>query len=336
MMKKLLAVLLTLCLFCIAGCDSQKEEQGRKEKSINICSSMNRDLSKALIEDFANRTGILVEFEPLAPAGLPQRLDMLARSRYDVWMGGTVEEYYMAAERRMLVSDHPADAANLPYRYVDRDGRWLPLWTDHIALVSNKRNLRVMGIRAPKRWDDLLQPVLFKELVLASPEVGGASYGMITSIWQLQGREKALRFAGRLRTQKPEYVPTDAKAAYQVYRGTKTVAVLPLKYALALEKEHPDLYAAPVREGNKDLITAAAILDVGPNREAARRFMAYLLSPEAGRIMQAHGIVPLTAEGSTQDFSTENDDDRYVIPKGDLHWMAAAKQQNVKEWLNAH
>ena len=330
-MRKILILLFSaVCALFLEGCAMQAQDKP-VENVVRICSSMNRNLSEKLIEDFANKTGVVVEFDPLVATSLSQRLDLLGNSKVDVWMGGSAEEYYMAAERDMLATYLPRGAAGIPPQYMDRDGRWVPLSIDYIALLSNRNNMKKLGIEPPSSWDELLQPVLHNEIVMADPVTGGPPYGLITSLWQLRGRDAALRFAGDLRTQQVLYLPTEAKAGYEVYLGRKSLAVMSLRHALALEKEHPFLYAAPVRDGNKNMITAAAILKTGEKRRAAERFMDYLFSKEAVQILREFRMNPLV--------DALNDKNKYgdtgTVPNDDLRWMAGEKQALIREWINA-
>ena len=330
-MKKLIILFFTILhLFFLTGCGTQKQDPP-VEGVVRVCSSMNRNLSEALVEGFANKTGIVVEFDPLVSATLSQRLDLMGNSKVDIWLGGSAEEYYMAAERDMLVPYLPRGAANIPPQYMDRDSRWVPLSIDYIALLSNRNNMRKLGIGLPSSWDELLQPVLHNEIVMADPATGGPPYGLITSLWQLRGREAALQFAGILRTQKVLYLPTEAKAGYEVYLGNKAVAVMSLRHALALEREHPFLYAAPVRDGNKNMITAAAILKNGSKRKEAERFMEYLFSKEALQIMREYRMNPLADVLSNKN----KYGDIGVVPNDDLRWMAGEKPVLIREWINA-
>ena len=329
-MKRIYVILALLTVLAVTGCNSQKQDPPA-EGVVRVCSSMNRNLSEALVEAFANKTGIVVEFDPLVATSLSQRLDLLGNSKVDVWMGGSAEEYYMAAERDMLATYLPRGAAGIPPQYMDRDGRWVPLSIDYIALLSNRNNMKKLGIEPPSSWDELLQPVLHNEIVMADPVTGGPPYGLITSLWQLRGRDAALQYAGTLRTQQVLYLPTEAKAGYEVYLGNKAVAVMSLRHALALEREHSFLYAAPVRDGNKNMITAAAILKNGEKRKEAERFMEYLFSKEAMQIMREYRMNPLT--------DVQNDKNKYgdigIVPNDDLRWMAGEKQVLIREWLNA-
>jgi len=325
-------ICLAATLFMLAGCTAgQEKKETAMDTSVSVCSSMNRTLSVALTDAFAEKYGIIVEFEPLPPAELPQRLEMIASGSYDFWLGGTAEEYFMAAQRDLLAPSHPSGAAHLPPSYTDRDGRWVPLSVENIALLSNRNNIRTLGIEEPKEWDDLLQPVLHEEIVMTHPDSGGASYGMITSLWQYRGRDRALEFAGTLRTQNPEYVAADNKAAYEVYLGNRAVAVLPLSYARSLEKEHEFLYCAPVTEGNKNMITAAAVIARAKHKKAADLFMEFLFSKEARQLMRDHGY--RTFDETGEDFSGSGE--KLSVPADDLRWMAEGKHDIVKTWLNA-
>ena len=323
-------VCLLLLLLCVSGCGMQKQEQPAGGM-IRVCSSMNRAVSEALINDFADKYGIVVEFDPLVATSLQQRLELLNKSKVDVWMGGSAEEYYMAGDRDMLVPFLPKSAANIPPKYMDRDGRWVPLTVDYIAFLSNRRNMHRLGVEPPETWDALLQPVLHNEVAMADPATGGASYGMITSLWQLRGMEQALKFAGEIRTQQIQYLPTEAKAGYEVYLGRKSIAVMSLRHALALEKEHDFLYSAPVQDGNKNMITAVAILKRGENPNAAQRFIEYLFSKDALRIMRERGMYPLLDEMAMKNMA----DTPGLIPSDDLLWMAGQKQELIKAWVNA-
>ena len=79
------------------------------------------------------------------------------------------------------------------------------------------------------------------------------------------------------------------------------------------------------------MITGAAILAIGIHKEESRRFMEYLLSPEAAQIMRAHGIRPL-GETLRQEGAQR---EKLLFPNDDLYWIAVRKQELIKDWLNA-
>ena len=118
-------------------------------------------------------------------------MDYLRKHKFDVWLGGTSEEYFMADEQHILQPYIAKEAYKVPAELRNRTGQWTSLYLSYIALLSNKNNLHAYGLYAPETWDELLAPQLKDELAIADFNLGGASYGMITSIWQLRGGDQA-------------------------------------------------------------------------------------------------------------------------------------------------
>lgn len=306
-----------------------------KVQVLKLCSSASTDLVRDLVNDFSNRTGIIVELSPLAPEPLSARLRHVKESDCDIWLGGSAEEYYIAGRRNMLLPVHPATAVYIPARFRDLTDRWLPLWVDHIAILSNREKTAKMRIAPPENWSDLLQPVLYSEIALTDPHSGGASYGMITSIWQWDGEKEAMRYASDLRTQKPLYTKSREAAAAAVISGKCSVAVLAENYARMLEKNNSKLYAARVKAANKDMLTAVAVLKSCDNRKSADKFMHYIFTDEAAAIMESYDIVPLSRMESDRELLPDLNGVSVDSPKGDLWWMADKKKYILKKWFTA-
>lgn len=105
-MKVILVTVLSIVFLC-SGCSSNiKEEQ----KSIKICSSLNETMTDILAEDFAKQQNVKVEVRHLPAGNLDERLNFLREGKFDVWLGGTPEEYYLAGEQKMLRSYRPREA----------------------------------------------------------------------------------------------------------------------------------------------------------------------------------------------------------------------------------
>ena len=85
-------------------------------------------------------------------------------------------------------------------------------------------------------------------------------------------------------------------------------------------------------DGNKNLITAVAIFKGGRHRAEAERFLDYLLSADAARIMRDYGFTPLLDDVLSHDRTPK---DEGPIASDDLRWAALYKQDIIKAWLNA-
>ena len=335
-MKKFLAVLAAALCVLTAFSPAQTAEQDAKTKEhVKICFSMPVGLAEALAEDFTKASGIEAEVVPLPPGSAEHRFNFLTSSASDVWLGGTAEEFYLAAERGLLVSYQPQEAYALPAEFRQNNWLWTALYIDHIGFLSNKENLHYFGLYAPETWDELLASPLKYELALTDPKSGGAGYGMMTALWQLRGEEAALDYAAQLNRQRPEYFVNLQETIDEVRQGYKTVAVVPLSVALLLERSEPNLFATLPLDGNKNLISGAAVLN-GPNREAAGKFIDYLLSERAADIVDAAGHqLVWSLSSAAGDNMRRRYTGRLLTPVDDLSWTAAQKSAIISRWQQA-
>src|SRR5574344_1674645 len=334
-MKKLWMSLLLVSLL-LSGCSSTEktiqtpaaEKQVAPGTYLTVVSSLGLERTRTLAQAFADQTGIVVQLEELPAEPLSLRLQFLSTQPADIWLGGTAEEYYQADKQRYLQSYQAAASATLPAEFKDRGNRWTPVAVDYLALLTNKDKARRLHVPVLSGLTELTQPVLYRDIVMARPESGGASFSLITTAWQWWGREQALDFSGRLRTQEVTYVLSDAEAALAVYQGKKTVALLPLSCALALQREHRELAALPVRDCNAAQVMGAALLKSAPHPAAAGKFLDFLLSSQGQELVRSGGLIvpgtPLVAGGEA-----------VPLVHKDLAWTGTYKADIIQEWLNA-
>lgn len=329
-MKAILLALVSIALL-ISGCSSKVDEQ----KNLKICSSLNETMTDILVNDFAKQENVKVQVSYLPAGSLDERLKFVREQKFDLWLGGTPEEYYMAGGQKMLRSYRPDGAYKVPAEMRENQWRWTGLYIDYIGLLTNRNRLKNLGIYAPDTWNELLKPELWQETALADFKSGGRSYGMITSLWQLRGKDAALRYAASFNSQEPLYTANEWEAIEQVRSGQKTVAVVSLSVALQLERQDKNLFATLLKDGNKNCITASAILQ-GNNLEEAQAFMDYLLSDKSKDLLASRGYPLLWRVG---DYS--HDDGRKMmvgdldVAVDDLSWTAGQKSTIIQEWLTA-
>ncbi len=335
-MKKFLAVLgVVVCVLAGLGTAQTAAKDGEAPKEhVKICISMPVNIADALAEDFTAASGIEAEVVPLPPGSAEHRFNFLASSGSDVWLGGTAEEFYLAAERGLLASYQPEEAYAIPAEFRQNNWLWTALYIDHIGFLSNKQNLHYLGLYAPESWQELLAEPLKYELAVPAPQNGGAGYGMMTALWQLKGEEKALDFAEQLNRRRPEYFVNLQETIDEVRQGYKTVAVVPLSAALLLERSESNLFATIPSDGNKNLISGAAVLNA--NNAAAGKFIDYLLSHRAAKIVDesGHGLV-WSLSAAADDSMRSRYTGKMLTPVDDLSWTAGQKAEVINRWLTA-
>ncbi len=332
-MHKVIMMVILLCAMLTAGCQQQQQETPRE---LNICSSMEGKATKLLVQDFAGRSGIKINIVQLPAGSFNERLEFIKKNNIDCWLGGTVEEYYLASQQHLLQPYQAAEAYKVPAAMRSKEGYWTSLYLEYIAFLSNKDKLHQLGLYAPNTWNELLRPQLHGEIVIPDFVYGGASYGMLTSIWQLRGKKEALRYAAALNKQQITYADHLTEAVDLVYSGQKTVAVMPLRYALKLEERYSHLFATVVEDANRNLLTGAAIINGSKNQQSAQQFLDYLMSDESQQVLLSNGYRYLW---HVKDYPHNNLREELLgnvrVPNDDLSWTAIEKNEIIRQWLSA-
>lgn len=332
MMRKVIIYILTLLALLATGCGSEQPQP----KELQLCSSMGTKLTEVIADSYSKAAGIKVNISYLPGGTQQERLDYLRKHRFDVWLGGTSEEYFMADEQHILQPYIAKESYKVPAELRNRTGQWTSLYLSYIALLSNKNNLHAYGLYAPETWDELLALQLKDELVIADFDLGGASFGMITSIWQMRGKEQAMAYAAKLNAQQPVYTKGFGEAVDLVYIGKKTVAVVPLDYALLMEARHRHLFATVVKDANRTMLTGAAIMRSAEHPNQARAFLDYLMSDAGVELLPANGYHYMWHVKKYP----YNDGRRELIgnvrvPVDDLSWTSVYKSEIIRQWRGA-
>lgn len=331
-MRKFLLILICMVALLLAGCF----EENQQPKELNICSSFGRKMTETLAEDFSRHENIKVNIKYLPPGSFSERMDFIRTNKIDCWLGGTTEEYYLASRQNMLRPYLSGESYKVPAQMRSREGYWTSLYLEYIAFISNKEKLHRYGMYAPDTWEELLLPQLNNEIAVTDFAYGGAGYGMVTSIWQLRGREKALEYAAELNRQNVTYTDSIIKVADMVYRGEKTIGIVPLKYALNLEEKHKHLFATVVENGNRNLLTGAAIIKTGANQQEAEKFIDYLMDDKSVQALASNGY---NYVWHVKDYPYNNMRRELIgniqVSVDDLSWTAIEKNEIIRSWLSA-
>lgn len=334
-MKKLFFIL--ALLLAVGGYFLDFEDRREDEnKELNICSSMGKDITELLIKDFAKRNNVKVNIFYLPGGTYEARKDFLGKNRVDCWLGGTSEEYFMAEEEGLLRRYVAKESYKVPAVLRNRRGDWTALYLSYVAVLSNKDNLREAGVYAPTTWEEFLDPTFKGKLVFPNPQIGGVAYGMLTGIWQLNGKSAALEYAAKLNAQNPLVVDSFNEAVDLVYNGHKTSTIVPLDYGLFLESKHNHLFTTVPKDANRNVLSGVAILKKAEAINNAEKFIDYLMSDES--------VTTLASSGYYYMWHVKNYNDsvertrivgRLQVPTDDLGWSSTYKNEVIRQWQEA-
>ncbi len=341
-MKKIVCALLLLLIFVISGCAENPQPKkvdanGAPKLSLNVCSSMSEAVTKLLVEEYARKSGVEVKVKYLPAGSFAEKIDFLRADKFDCWLGGTAEEYYLADQQSMLAPYKPQEFYKMPAELRSRQGQWTSLYLEYIAFVSNTEKLEKKKLYAPDTWEELLLPEFKDEITMPNFVNGGASYGMITSIWQLRGKEAALEYAGKLNGQNIVYTDNIAEAVDKVHKGEKMVAVVPLRTAILQELKHKHLFATVVKDANRNLLNCVAVMNDAENLNEARGFIDYLISDESEALLRSKGYQYIWhAKNYPYNDGRKELIGNVNVPMDDLSWTAFEKNEIISQWLKAN
>ncbi|MDO4177866.1 MAG: extracellular solute-binding protein [Phascolarctobacterium sp.] len=334
-MKKLFFVMALLLGIGAYFMDFDRSSDDEK-KELNICSSIGKDITEVLANDFAKKNGVKVNISYLPGGSFEARKQFLEQNKFDCWLGGSSEEYFMAEEEGLLRRYVAKESYKVPAQLRNLRGDWTALYLSYVAVISNKDNLREQGIYAPTTWVEFLDPTYKDKLVFPNPQIGGVAYGMLTGIWQINGKTEALEYAAKLNAQNPLVVNSFNEAVELVYNGKKTSTIVPLDYALFLESKHPHLFATVPKDANRNVLTGVAILKTANAITNAENFIDYLMSDASMTNLAANGYYYMWHVKNYNDAKERTHIvGRLHVPTDDLGWSSTYKNEVIRQWQEA-
>ena len=211
----------------------------------------------------------------------------------DLFFGGGTDPYYELKNLGLLepyqVPDEilgklAPDLNGVPL--YDPDFTWYAATMAGFGIIYNKVVLQRLGLPEPQTWEDLARPEVFSWVGSADPRKSGSVHMAYEIILQAYGWDRGWQILTALGANVRGFSGNAAQTP-------KDVAVGEVAYGLAI-----DSYAwHQVREAGEDMIgyimpedltvvngDAIAILKAAPHREAAIRFIEFVLSEEGQKL----------------------------------------------------
>jgi iron(III) transport system substrate-binding protein len=257
---------------------------------ISVYSALNESTNNAFVAAFKAATpGVEVDILPLAAAGELQTRIRTEKNapKGDVFIGGSSEFHDPLAKEGLLEAYQSPNAAGVDAAFKDPNGLWTGWYLGIFGLVINKdRWAKEMGGRpAPTSWDALTEADLKGKLAMPDPiKTGGGYIFLATQVFRFnRDEEKALDFMKRFHANVAQYVGTSPQAIEFVGQGQFVMAPNWGHDILTAAKNgQPVEFAAPEQTANE--IGAVSIIKGGPNTAAARAFVDWVLTKEAGEL----------------------------------------------------
>ncbi len=271
------------CASLVAGC-------GGSSDGIALYNGQHPQLTQALVKAFEKRTGIHVRVR--TDDGIVLADELLqegSASPADVYLTENSPELMMLTEHRLLAGLPASITDQIPSRYDSPTGNWVgvalrvsALTYDPALVSAAKLPASVLGLAEP-RWRG--------KVVIAPTDSDFVP--LVGAVIARYGVSRARSWLAGLKANAALYQDDEAVAA-AVNRGQASVGIVNQYYWYRLRREQgaadtrSRLYYFPDRDvGALENVSGAAVLAGSHHKAAAERFVAFLVSPAAQRILAA-------------------------------------------------
>jgi iron(III) transport system substrate-binding protein len=256
-----------------------------------VYTALDSEFSQAVLEDFSRTQGISArpkfDTEATKTVGLTEAiLAERDRPRCDVFWNNEILNTLRLQRVGLLDSYHPPIADQYPAMYRSPEGLWHGFAARARVLIVNTR--KVPEAQWPRSIHDMADPKWRGRSGIAKP-LFGTTATHAACLFAHWGDERAKAFFHSLKANNVRILASNKQVALSVASGELAFgltdtddAVVELEKGMPIAIVYPDQPAEPGEEalGTLFIPNTLAILRGGPNPEAARRLVDYLLSPE--------------------------------------------------------
>lgn len=284
-MAKILLALIVIVggIFWWMGSQSSSNE-------VVVYTSVDDVFARPVAARFEKETGVKVRLVPdteeTKSTGLLNRLIAeKKRPQADVFWSGDPVRAAILKRKGVSAPYQSPQAEGLPQQYSDPGGHWTGFSARARVLIYN-RDLIPEG-QEPNSVMDLLDPRFKGKACIANPLFGTTSMHA-AALFSVLGDEKAKAFFGGFVDNGGKILSSNGEVRRRVSAGEFTIGITDTDDANVARLEgKPVGVVYPDANGMGTLIipNCAVLIQDGPNPEAGRQFIDYLLQPETEKIL---------------------------------------------------
>ncbi|MGP1458292.1 MAG: ABC transporter substrate-binding protein [Treponema sp.] len=261
----------------------------RAAEPLKIYSIIHDEETKALTDLFTRKTGIQTEYLRTSTGELINRVIAEKNNpQADVLLGGA-RSYHIKADKEGALQHYQSpEAANLPEYAKSSEGAWTGFCVLTLGAGVNRERFtqKFSGIPYPATWEDLLNPAFKGEIVMTDPAASSTAYLFVQNQLQRLGWDTGWNYLLALAPLVGQFPDSGSAPAKLTGAGEYAIGISYI-HALAKYKAQGfdiDLIAMPQAAGDVDCVS---ILNGTKNREAAEKFVDFVLSAEAQELMSS-------------------------------------------------
>ncbi|MBC7436547.1 MAG: ABC transporter substrate-binding protein [Bdellovibrionales bacterium] len=268
-----------------AGSGPALAQQG----TVNAICSTDLSWCELAAKEFTRATGIKVlqSHKGTGEAAAQLRAEA-ANPKTDIWWGGTGDPFLQAADVGLLEPYRPAYINDLSTwsvrQYAMTQNMVGGFYTSAIGFGFNTELVKKKKLPEPKCWADLIKPEYKGDIEISHPVTSGTAYTILAGLVQLMGEEAAFDYMKKLHKNITTYTRSGQAQAPNVAKGEVALGV---SFIFGFEgwrlKKYPVQTVAPC-EGTSYEIGGIALIKGARNKDTAKRYYDWLMSPEGQAI----------------------------------------------------
>lgn len=321
------AIAAVLSAFTFSGC--KKEAQ----QDLRVYSIIHDEETEALTKLFTKKTGIPVSYLRATTGELVNRVisekdDPVA----DILLGGASSYHIQASKEGALAQYASPLAKNLPPYAVAKDNTWTGFCVLTLGIGINQKrfNDKYPTTPLPATWEDILNPVFKGEIVMTNPAASSTGYLFVQNQLQRLGNEKGWQYLESLAKNVGQFPDSGSAPAKLLGTGEYTIGISYLHAIAKYKAQGFDVtsVAPPQSVGDVDCIS---IIKNTKNLSAAKKFVDFILSPEAQEVMSRYTFTaPVNPEAKAIEGSISIADIDLI--DYDVQKASAEKSEVLDKW----
>lgn len=229
----------------------------------------------------------------------------------------------------------PAGLEKIPTSFRDGDNKWFAVTGYMAVLCVNTERAAKLGLDVPTSWADLTDPKFKGEVVMPNPASSGTGYIQVSSLLQMKGEDAGWTFLDQLDGNIAQYIKSGSKPCNAAASGEYTVgASFDMRAIKNIDEGFPMVMVVPA-EGAGNELEANALVASSKNKDDARRFLDWTLTPEAvNAYYDWKAIVTLPGGSLPQKFKDSGlpEDTNSVLHPTDFAAAGADRDRIIAEW----
>ena len=326
--------MIAVCAFVAVGCKGRAKSGEARE--VVPYTSVDQVFAEPIFRAFEQQSGIqaraVFDTEETKSTGVLNRLIAeAAQPRADVFWSGDPVRPFLLIKRGLVEPYVSPAAAALADRFKAKDGAWTSIAARARVLIVNKN--RVPADAMPKSIKDLANPRWQGQVTMANPLFGTTTMH-VAALFSVWGTDQARAFLDELKRNKVRIASSNGEVKRLVAAGEMAFGLTDTDDAFEAKKGGaPVEMVYPDQDDLGTLVmpTTVVLIKGGPNPQAGRKLIDYLVSDTVEAAMSKSGAhMPLRPGVPAPDG---------VRPMGEVKAMAVdygsvgETMEKIQPWL---